>query len=363
MGADDDRNGYFLIHLGRRNAGPRILAEVAKSLSKEGKLEGIIYSRYADNFEILRTIVCKNISIRTYTGKITFVLSVLEIPWTLWRIHQILSKSSGKNVMFVMHHIWDPVILMSIKRIKKNRIIYWIHDSHNHAGESRAINRLLVTSALTFADVIVTLSAHVFEQLSSKKTDLRIIQISHPVIFHEKIESTRECQNLQVLFLGRISKYKGLDRLAEAWPFVLEMIPKAQLMIAGAGDFQLVHNLFNNLSNSSTIIKYLSEAEISNLMCSSTLVVLPYDEASQSGVLVKAVEYGIPYIATPVGGLVEQKNLLGGGLIAQDLTPKTFAQGIIEILSNPSKYINSKVSQSLSFDNQIKRLDSQLSEI
>lgn len=363
MGADDDRNGYFLIHLGRRNAGPRILAEVAKSLSKEGKLEGIIYSKYADNFEILRTVACKNVSIRTYTDKFTFVLSALGIPWTLWRIHQVLGKSSGKNVMFVMHHIWDPIILLSLKIIKKSRIIYWIHDSHNHAGESRTVNRLLVTSALRFADVIVTLSAHVFEQLNSKKKGLRIAQISHPMIFHEKPEATREIQNLQVLFLGRISKYKGLQRLAAAWPIVLEAIPNAQLMIAGDGDFQLVLKLFNNLSNSSTILKYLSDAEISNLMRSSALIVLPYDEASQSGVLVKAVEYGIPYIATPVGGLVEQNNILGGGLIVQDLSSKTFAQGIIEILNKTSEYNKTKMDRSLSFENQIKWLDCQLSEI
>jgi glycosyltransferase involved in cell wall biosynthesis len=363
MDRNENSDKYLLVHLGRRNAGPRILAEVAKSLSKEGKLNGIIFSKYVDNIEELDKIQTELFPVRTYKNKFTFVLSLLELPLNIRRVDRILGKFYGTNVMFVMHHIWDPFILYLIHKRKKNRIIYWVHDAQNHVGESQTINKILVTSALRFADVIVTLSTYVSQKLNFRNKDLSIVQISHPVILDEEIEISLEKSTLQVLFLGRISKYKGLERLAAAWPIVLKNIPTANLVIAGDGEHQRLKNLFNNLTNCSTIFKYLNDAEIYKLMRSSALIVLPYDGASQSGILVKAVEHAIPYIATPVGGLIEQNLELGGGLIVEDLSPKTFALGIIEVLNDLSKYKATSISTNLSFDSQIKSLDGQLREL
>jgi glycosyltransferase involved in cell wall biosynthesis len=363
MGPNVDANGYVLIHLGRRSAGPRILAEVAKSLSKEGKLRGIVFSKYADNAEELYKLQTQRIPIRTYTSKFTFVLSVLMLPFQIWKIDQMLNEFNDADVMFVMHHIWDPILLSSINKRKRNRVIYWVHDAQNHVGESRQLNRTLVTSALRYADVIVTLSEHVSKELNERMNGLNIVRISHPVIIHEELKTIEEKSNLQVLFLGRISKYKGLDRLAAAWPTVLQSLPDAKLVIAGDGEHELVQKLFKSLTNYSIIPKYLSDTQMADLLNSSALVVLPYDEASQSGILVKAVEYAIPYVATPVGGLIEQNIELGGGVIVNDLAPRTLAFGIIKLLSGTSNYRTPVLRQNLSFDSQIKSLESKIREL
>jgi glycosyltransferase involved in cell wall biosynthesis len=49
--------------------------------------------------------------------------------------------------------------------------------------------------------------------------------------------------------------------------------------------------------------RYLPEGEIESFFAATSLAVLPYTEASQTGVGSAAVGYGVPVVATRVGGL------------------------------------------------------------
>jgi glycosyltransferase involved in cell wall biosynthesis len=48
---------------------------------------------------------------------------------------------------------------------------------------------------------------------------------------------------------------------------------------------------------------YLPEASIARFFAGTSVAVLPYTEASQSGVASRAVGYGVPVIASRLGGL------------------------------------------------------------
>ena len=50
------------------------------------------------------------------------------------------------------------------------------------------------------------------------------------------------------------------------------------------------------------------------------MLVLPYKEASHSGVFSLALSAGVPSIATPIGGLVAQIEESGGGVISDSMT-------------------------------------------
>jgi glycosyltransferase involved in cell wall biosynthesis len=51
--------------------------------------------------------------------------------------------------------------------------------------------------------------------------------------------------------------------------------------------------------------RYLPEAELAGFFAHSSLAVLPYTQASQSGVGSLAVGYGVPVVASRTGGLPE----------------------------------------------------------
>ena len=76
-----------------------------------------------------------------------------------------------------------------------------------------------------------------------------------------------------------------------------------------------------------------------------SILVLPYDEASQSGILVQGIENQIIYVATPVGALPEQNLLLGGGIVAENMTSKSFADSLEDACSLRSIEISTEAAK------------------
>jgi glycosyltransferase involved in cell wall biosynthesis len=103
-----------------------------------------------------------------------------------------------------------------------------------------------------------------------------------------------------ILMFGRLEPYKGLDVLASAMPRVWESHPHAELIIAGAGptEFALVDDPRVTLRSG-----YIPEAEIADLFAAATVAVLPYTQASQSGVASVSLGLGVPVVASDIGGL------------------------------------------------------------
>lgn len=100
-------------------------------------------------------------------------------------------------------------------------------------------------------------------------------------------------------FFGRLEPYKGLDVLARAMEHVWARRPEIRLKVAGSGPTTLpLNDRRVDLARG-----YLPEAGIEDFFAATSLAVLPYTEASQTGVGSQAVGYGVPIVASRVGGL------------------------------------------------------------
>ena len=82
---------------------------------------------------------------------------------------------------------------------------------------------------------------------------------------------------------------------------------------------------------------------------------LPYVEASQSGVIAIAHSLSTPVVVTPVGGLMEQVIEGPNGLISEKVTPESLASAIdaalatdwkLESMENPLPDFLSKLQSS-----------------
>ena len=60
------------------------------------------------------------------------------------------------------------------------------------------------------------------------------------------------------------------------------------------------------IKNLSIIDKFLDEEEISYLLNTNDVLILPYIDATQSGIVTLGMASGLPIICTNVGGLKEQ---------------------------------------------------------
>jgi glycosyltransferase involved in cell wall biosynthesis len=100
-------------------------------------------------------------------------------------------------------------------------------------------------------------------------------------------------------FFGRLEPYKGLDILARAMPLVWDARPDVQLGVAGTGSTELpLEDPRVRLERA-----YLPETEVEAFFRRTSLAVLPYTQASQTGAGSVAVGYGVPIVASRLGGL------------------------------------------------------------
>jgi glycosyltransferase involved in cell wall biosynthesis len=133
-----------------------------------------------------------------------------------------------------------------------------------------------------------------------------------------------------LLFFGRISHYKGLDVLLAAMPQVWESAPETRLVIAGHGDIPESALL----ADARVVVRneHVPESVVPELYNNATAVVLPYRQASQSGVGSLAKSYGRASVVTNEGGLPELV-ADGSGLVVPSEDPRALANALIEVLT------------------------------
>ena len=81
-------------------------------------------------------------------------------------------------------------------------------------------------------------------------------------------------------------------------------------------------------------------SELGELLSSATVVVCPYTDATQSGVVMSAFTYLVPVVATNVGGLPEMIDNNITGLLVPPKDSKALAICLIELLKSDDKLNN-----------------------
>ncbi|OJV36712.1 MAG: hypothetical protein BGO33_04255 [Bacteroidia bacterium 43-41] len=300
-----------LLFLGRNGAGPRYSFCMAKALVKNSNIycQALISNnvdniqdweklKYHSNFELL--------TIETYKNKKEFFLRFINI-FSYSKISKLITKFNPDWIYIPMGALLNPGIFLFLKGYKK---IYTLHDPTQHIGEKSVFLEALRKIEIRNSCRIILLNRF-FKNLTINKyrvceNDITIIP--HAGFFKSSKPTFHKEFQFKILFIGRIEKYKGIPLLIEAYHKVVQQIPKLKLIIAGKGDITPYKiSLNNDLSSNIEIInKWLTDSEIELLIEESDFVVLPYIDASQSGVIPIAFGNGRTVIATNVGALSEQ---------------------------------------------------------
>ena len=148
------------------------------------------------------------------------------------------------------------------------------------------------------------------------------------------MKNQRNNQKVNILFFGRILPYKGLDLLLDALFLLKDKELNVHLSIVGPGDIQKYTTQIAQLDFVSVDNRWIPEEEIAGIFSSADAVILPYREASQSGVIATSFAVGVPVIVTPTGGLTEQVNNRFNGLISSSITPEGISEVIAELVQN-----------------------------
>ncbi|MCX7994759.1 MAG: glycosyltransferase family 4 protein [candidate division WOR-3 bacterium] len=160
----------------------------------------------------------------------------------------------------------------------------------------------------------------------------KVLHIPHFIpkhYFKKSIDSSN-----YFLYLGRLSKIKGIDILIEA----CRTNPDFQLIIAGDGNKEYKNTLLANLPPNVKYVGPQSREKIHGLISKAKAVILPslcYE--NQPFCILEAFAHAKPTIASNLGGIAELVGINERGILVPPGDSKALADAMLWILTNESK--------------------------
>lgn len=227
---------------------------------------------------------------------------------TIRKIIQRINYIKPDVIHFQKGHLWFNLALVLMRQYP---LVISIHDPRHHMGDKATRNtpQRIMDLAYRRADRVIAHNEQmkdiIIKELHIPEEIISIV----PLIERGDPNAQKNVDEIgnQVLFFGRIWEYKGLRYFIEAEPLVSAIIPDVKFVIAGRGDDLTPYQ--NIMANPEKFIihnEFVSYEKRAALFRQASVVVLPYIEATQSGVIPVAYTFSKPVIATKVGGLSSQ---------------------------------------------------------
>jgi glycosyltransferase involved in cell wall biosynthesis len=183
--------------------------------------------------------------------------------------------------------------------------------------ERRRTDALIVGQVLSRADRLIVHTQAEYDRARALLTDKPIVVSPHPTYADLRTRVwTREAARAELkldgkvlLSFGLVRPYKGLLDLIEALPAMLRDSDVTLLVVGEIwGAAEVYHKRVDELGLRDKvrfINRYVANDEVALYFSAADLVVLPYREATGSGVLQVALGLGVPVVATRTGGMEE----------------------------------------------------------
>lgn len=291
----------LLWYWGRRGGGAQFALCLAQAMAPQGLALSV--SRQGSLIEAFRAVAAPRQEVDTYQGLAGFLLGLARVPGLARQLRRFAEAEGADVVISAMAHPWTPLIAPALARAGL-RYVPVVHDALPHPGDPAPLMRWRLDRELACASAAVALSETVAASIAARFPRLPLIHL--PLGAHLPFGATAVEQRADFLFFGRIRAYKGLDLLRDAWTLVAAARPGATLRVVGDGKLDAVAPGLAALPGVTIEQRWVPDEEMAAVVGAAGTLVLPYREASQSGVLPIALALGVPAVATAVGGLGEQ---------------------------------------------------------
>lgn len=216
------------------------------------------------------------------------------------------------------HPYFAPCYWSILRSIKNCRILFVCHNVFPH--ERFPLDVFLTSRVLKLGDCFIVQSKQDEKALKSIKADAVYQRVVHPTYNIFKIHGltmTESRKQLNIaddakvlLFFGFVREYKGLKYLLRALPDIIHHLSNVYLLVVGqfSSNKEEYLMLIEKLGIQSAVKiydRYVPDKEVEVYFAASDLVVLPYESATQSGIVQIAYGFEKPVVATSVGGLPE----------------------------------------------------------
>jgi len=287
-----------------------------------------------------------NDSVQFHSFKVVSDANILGSLEVIRDIRRIIVDE--KPDIFHMQGSGNFYFLFLFPFLKQIKITDTIHDAQPHPGFDRLRTRFMRWNTLRYTNHWFThgekLKKKMIDMFRFPKEKITVVPKGHYEIFKNYSSVTHKEEPNSVLFFGNITKYKGLEYLIKAEPLISHYVQDLKITIAGKVatgrnknanfEFNRYAKLMKNKNRFKILNKRIASDVVSELFQKASLIVMPYIEASQSGILSIAFGFGKAVVITDVGALSEIVKDGKTGFIVEPGNIRMLATAIIKLLKN-----------------------------
>lgn len=262
--------------------------------------------------------------------------------------HKIKKMRPDVVIMQWWHPYFAPCYrILEAALGKRTKKMFVCHNVFPH--ERFPMDRFLTRMTLKKADYFLVHSQSDGADLLTIKPDACYRQNPHPTYNAFQIRNLTKAQARDelmrlsgkksltgklLLFFGFVREYKGLRYLIQAMPAIREQLDDITLLVVGAfgSDKEDYLHLIeqNQVQDCVEVVDgYTPDNEVEVYFSASDMVVLPYESATQSGIVQIAYGFQKPVLVTSVGGLPDVVTDNSTGYVVEPRNPRQLADAVV----------------------------------
>lgn len=237
----------------------------------------------------------------------------------------------------IFHILWnnkflhfDRTLLTSYYKLLGKKVVLTVHNVNTEKRDNKdsALNRFTLRVQYRLADHLFVHTEKMKQELISEfgvqTTRISVIPLGINNFAPQTDLTAAEAKRLlgirqdekAILFFGRITPYKGLEILVEAFQKSLPPTDNYRLMIAGRPEeateatywVPIREALREDVQKGRVLLRaeHIPDAETELYFKAADVLVLPYRDIYQSGILFLGYSFGLPTLAANVGSLKDE---------------------------------------------------------
>ena len=282
--------------------------------------------------EMLTTPELKFLNLRGSKGKAGLVSKISRMFAYYARLIHYAATAEPR----IFHILWnnkfeffDRTVLMLYYKLLGKKIVFTAHNVNagKRDGNDSLLNRLTLRIQYRLSDHIFVhtgkMKVELIQDFAVREESITVIPFginnSVPITHLTSSEARRRLGigegDRTILFFGALRPYKGLEYLVDGFLRLAARHPEYRLIIAGerrreAEKYldEILRRIESDLNGTRVTqkLQYIPDEETELYFKAADLLVLPYTNVFQSGVLFLSYSFGLPVVATDVGSVREE---------------------------------------------------------
>jgi glycosyltransferase involved in cell wall biosynthesis len=328
---------------------------LGKSLAMSGVTVDVICNADMDTNEMRNT---PNLKLITLYDKPRRYQSMARKVLMYARVYLRLIRYAATSSAGIVHILWnykfaafDRTFLLVYYKVLGKQVVFTAHNVNaaERDGSDSLLNRLSLRIQYRLVDHIFVhtekMKHELVEMFGVREKKITVIPFGmYDMVPQSTLTSAEAKRRLGVcssdrtiLFFGRITPYKGIDLLVDAFGRIARQDKSYHLVIAGEpmkeseqqwADLRQVIEQSPISDQFLQHTRFIGDEEIELYFKAADVLILPYTQIFQSGVLFMAYSFGLPVIATDVGSF--SRDIIEGvtGFVCKSGDPVDLAQTI-----------------------------------